>query len=51
MTPPLGILGAHQYVSVDACLGNSIDLARKLGTDIPDADIRARFKSLARVHS
>jgi protoporphyrinogen oxidase len=41
-----GRFGAHQYVNVDACLGNSIALARKLGADLTDEDIRARFKSL-----
>jgi protoporphyrinogen oxidase len=46
-----GRFGAHQYVNVDGCLNNSIDLARRLGADLSDDAIKARFKSLARVHS
>jgi protoporphyrinogen oxidase len=42
-----GRFGAHQYVNVDGCLNNSIELARKLGADVPDAEIRARFEGLA----
>jgi len=34
-------------VNVDGCLGNSIDLARKLGAPITDDEVRARFASLA----
>jgi protoporphyrinogen oxidase len=44
-----GRFGAHQYVNVDACLGNSIDLARKLGADLTDSNIKARFESLSAV--
>jgi len=42
-----GRFGSHQYVNVDGCLGNSIDLARKLGAPITDDEVRARFASLA----
>lgn len=44
-----GRFGAHQYVNVDGCLGSSIDLARRLGADLTDSEIRARFKNLAAV--
>jgi protoporphyrinogen oxidase len=46
-----GRFGAHQYVNVDGCLGNSISLARKLGANLTDANILARFKSLAHIGS
>lgn len=41
-----GRFGAHQYVNVDGCLDQSIALARTLGADLTDADIKLRFKSL-----
>jgi protoporphyrinogen oxidase len=46
-----GRFGAHQYVNVDGCLNSSIELARKLGADLHDSDIKARFESLAAVGS
>jgi protoporphyrinogen oxidase len=42
-----GRFGSHRYDNVDGCLANSIALARKLGTTLPDAAIRARFAGLA----
>jgi protoporphyrinogen oxidase len=41
-----GRFGAHQYVNVDGCLANSIALARRLGANLNDGDILARFTSL-----
>jgi protoporphyrinogen oxidase len=41
-----GRFGAHEYVNVDGCLGNSITLARKLGAAISDDEVIARFRSL-----
>jgi protoporphyrinogen oxidase len=46
-----GRFGAHQYVNVDGCLKNSMDLAKELGTDLADSEVKARFKSLAAVRS
>lgn len=46
-----GRFGAHQYVNVDGCLKNSIDLAKGLGADLTDSDIKARFRNLAVVRS
>ena len=42
-----GRFGSHQYVNVDGCLGSSIELARTLGASLADAEVRARFASLA----
>jgi hypothetical protein len=41
-----GRFGSHQYVNVDGCLRQSIDLARRLGADISDTEVRARFAAL-----
>ncbi len=41
-----GRFGGHQYVNVDGCLEQSIALARTLGADLSDTEIRRRFKSL-----
>lgn len=42
-----GRFGSHQYVNVDGCLRQSLDLARRLGADMPDEDVLSRFTSLA----
>ena len=42
-----GRFGSHQYLNVDGCLRSSIELARKLNTQLTDADILRRFKGLA----
>ena len=42
-----GRFGSHEYVNVDGCLRQSIDLARQLGGELSDDDVRARFAALA----
>jgi protoporphyrinogen oxidase len=42
-----GRFGSHQYLNVDGCLRRSIELARKLGAKLTDADILDRFQGLA----
>jgi protoporphyrinogen oxidase len=42
-----GRFGSHQYLNVDGCLRSSIELARKLGADLTDADVLHRFRAIA----
>ncbi len=42
-----GRFGRHQYLNVDGCLSQSIDLARELGFELADDEILARFRRLA----
>lgn len=42
-----GRFGAHEYLNVDGCLERSIQLARALGADLPDEQVRERFAALA----
>ncbi|MEO6858364.1 MAG: FAD-dependent oxidoreductase [Solirubrobacteraceae bacterium] len=44
-----GRFGAHQYVNVDGCLEQSIALARTLGAELTDAEIKGRFEHLGHV--
>jgi protoporphyrinogen oxidase len=44
-----GRFGAHAYLNVDGCLESSIDLARYLGADLPDAAVLERFRRLDEV--
>ena len=46
-----GRFGRHQYVNVDGCLGQSVDLARRLGADLTDAAILERFARLGAVRA
>ena len=39
-------VGSHQYVNVDGCLRQSIDLARRMGVEVSDDGVRARFAAL-----
>jgi len=41
-----GRFGLHQYLNIDGCLRGSIELARKLGAQLTDEDIRRRFEGL-----
>lgn len=41
-----GRFGAHEYLNVDGCLDRSIELARALGADLTDDDVRETFKRL-----
>jgi protoporphyrinogen oxidase len=41
-----GRFGKHQYINVDGCLGQSIELARGMGADLPDAKVLERFTNL-----
>ena len=43
-----GRFGSHKYLNVDGCLRGSIELARKLGASLPDADVLHRFEALGR---
>ena len=44
-----GRFGAHKYLNVDGCLESSIELARRLGADLPDSVILERFRDLGTV--
>jgi protoporphyrinogen oxidase len=41
-----GRFGSHQYLNVDGCLQQSIDLARRLGSQLSNQDILSRFSQL-----
>jgi protoporphyrinogen oxidase len=44
-----GRFGSHAYLNVDGCLERSIDLARRLGADLPDAAVLEIFRNLGAV--
>jgi protoporphyrinogen oxidase len=45
-----GRFGSHNYLNVDGCLEQSIGLARELGFNLDDAEIKNRFSELGVGH-